>query len=95
MADRPTFPDLVTPVELAELLKVPIQTVYYWVWKKEIPFFKIGRRLRFDAHAVLKEFISRSSKAHPCLAMGADLETQPDCSLTIEDPSHAQLRRKE
>lgn len=34
--------------ELSDILKVSIHTIYYWVNKKEIPYYKIGRHLRFS-----------------------------------------------
>lgn len=53
--------DLCTPKELATLLKVPSKTIYYWVSKKEIPYIRVGRHLRFDAEQVLRHFVDNSA----------------------------------
>lgn len=38
-----------TPVDLAELLGVPVETVYQWRRKRiGPPGFRVGRHLRFD-----------------------------------------------
>lgn len=35
-------------VELENYLGVSRNTIRYWVWKREIPFFRFGRRIKFD-----------------------------------------------
>jgi excisionase family DNA binding protein len=41
---------LLTPEDLAELLGVPVKTLYAWRHKSEgPPAYRIGRHLRFDA----------------------------------------------
>lgn len=44
------------PKELAKLLGVPINTIYYWVSKKQIPFVKMGKHNRFNFQEVLEFF---------------------------------------
>ncbi|MER5462803.1 helix-turn-helix domain-containing protein [Streptomyces sp. NPDC002668] len=42
-----------TPVDLADLLGVPIETVYQWRRKRTGPRgFRVGRHLRFDPQDV-------------------------------------------
>ena len=40
--------NLVGPKEIAEYLNVSINTIYSWVHIRNIPFFKIGRLVKFD-----------------------------------------------
>lgn len=49
--------------EMAELLNVSQKTIYYWVARKEIPFLKVGRHLRFESAAVLNYFATNSRDA--------------------------------
>jgi excisionase family DNA binding protein len=58
-----TFANLCTPKELALLLKVPEKTIYYWVSRKDIPYIKIGRHLRFKAHLVLQAFEAKTEES--------------------------------
>lgn len=48
------------PKELAKLLGVPINTIYYWVSKKQIPVVKMGKHNRFNYQEVL-EFFKKSN----------------------------------
>ncbi|MGY0491474.1 helix-turn-helix transcriptional regulator [Streptomyces sp. WG-D5] len=42
-----------TPVDVAELLAVPVETVYQWRRKRTGPKgFRVGRHLRFDPEDV-------------------------------------------
>lgn len=42
-----------TPADLAELLGVPVSTVYQWRYQRTGPQgFRVGRHLRFDPKAV-------------------------------------------
>ncbi len=45
--------------ELAQLLGVPVNTIYYWIHKKKIPVIKMGKHNRFNYEDVL-EFFKRS-----------------------------------
>ncbi|MFJ3512107.1 helix-turn-helix transcriptional regulator [Streptomyces luteogriseus] len=49
-----SLPDrYLTPVDLADLLGVPVETVYQWRRKQIGPRgFRVGRHLRFDAEDV-------------------------------------------
>lgn len=40
--------NLVGPKEIAEYLDVSINTIYSWVNMRKIPFFKMGRLVKFD-----------------------------------------------
>jgi predicted DNA-binding transcriptional regulator AlpA len=43
-----------TPADVADLLGVPIDTVYQWRYKRTgPPGFRVGRYLRYDPQAVL------------------------------------------
>ena len=39
---------LVGPKEVAEYLNVSINTIYSWISMRKVPFFKIGRLVKFD-----------------------------------------------
>lgn len=49
---------------LSKALRVPVQTIYYWVSRGEVPAIKIGRHLRFDYSEVLDHFRQSSSRSH-------------------------------
>lgn len=56
MSDSTTvgFPRLLTVVEVAEILAVPVSTVHHWALRGEgPPSFKVGKHRRFDAETVL------------------------------------------
>jgi excisionase family DNA binding protein len=44
--------DLLTPAQLCEWLGVSMKTVYGWTSRREIPFIKLGRLLRFDREVI-------------------------------------------
>ena len=46
--------ELLTPEEVAHLLKVPKATVYKWVHQRKIPHVKVGRHLRFVKAEILE-----------------------------------------
>jgi excisionase family DNA binding protein len=46
-------PSLIDTKELSRLLNISRGTLYNWVWKRRIPFLKVGRCLRFDYQEVL------------------------------------------
>ena len=53
--DTPREKDtLVTVDELALFLKVEVETVYRLVRARRIPFYKIGKRLRFNIPEMLE-----------------------------------------
>lgn len=56
---------LLTIQELATHLKVPVKTIYYWVHRREIPYLKVGKHLRFNANHVIQCFESKACSARP------------------------------
>lgn len=51
---------------LAEYLDVPIMTVRDWVYKRQIPFVKVGRHIRFQPSDVQRWLSERShGNGHP------------------------------
>jgi len=48
--------EFITVNELSLLLNIPVGTIYYWTSKKQIPFIKFGRHIRFDYEKVLEHF---------------------------------------
>jgi len=47
---------LISANDLAERLGIQCQTVYLWVRQKRIPFFRVGRLVKFDEQEVLAHF---------------------------------------
>jgi excisionase family DNA binding protein len=48
------LPELLSVVELADYLGVPVSTIHYWRGKEEgPPGFKVGKQLRFRAADVV------------------------------------------
>ncbi len=61
---RSGLPDrYLTPVDIAEIFRVPIETVYQWR-KKRIgpPGFRVGRHLRYDP-ADLRTYVTQLKNA--------------------------------
>ena len=52
--------NLLTVQEVAEMLKISVSTLYRWVHKREIPFVKLGGKLRFNEDEI-KTFILQNS----------------------------------
>lgn len=50
---------LLTIKEASEYLRISEKGIYNMVWRREIPFVKIGRRIRFDIQD-LDDWISRN-----------------------------------
>lgn len=44
------------PKELAQKLNVPVNTIYYWVSRKKIPYIKMGKHNRFSYQEVMECF---------------------------------------
>jgi predicted DNA-binding transcriptional regulator AlpA len=66
MSDR--LPDrYLTPLDIAELFGVPLETVYGWRKKRTgPPAFRIGKHLRYDptaVHAYIRELTQRQNAA--------------------------------
>jgi len=43
---------LIGTVKLAQYLDVSINTVYFWVYQRKIPHYKIGKYVRFDPREI-------------------------------------------
>ena len=50
------------PKELAEKLNVSVNTIYYWVHKKEIPYVKMGKHNRFCYEEVMNYFFKKTKE---------------------------------
>lgn len=46
--------EIYTIDELSEYLKTPKGTIYWLTYKKRIPYFKVGKRLRFRKSTIEK-----------------------------------------
>ncbi|MEE2670298.1 MAG: helix-turn-helix domain-containing protein [Bdellovibrionota bacterium] len=51
-----------SPKELAILLNVPVNTIYYWISKNEIPYIKMGKHIRFSYDEVMEHFKVKTIK---------------------------------
>lgn len=51
---------LLTVEEIAKLFQTSTSTIYRWVHKREIPFVKLGGKLRFSQDAI-QEYIKKNS----------------------------------
>lgn len=51
---------LLTVEEIAELFQTSTSTIYRWVHKREIPFVKLGGKLRFSPDTI-QEYIKKNS----------------------------------
>jgi len=78
--------------EMAEFLRVPKKTLYHWVHRREIPFTKVGRHLRFIPVDVV-EFFRRQTPQSPCYD-GFSLIQDPLRSLTTGKGSHGGTRKE-
>jgi excisionase family DNA binding protein len=76
------FERLVGLEELASLLSVSKRTLYYWVTRREVPFAKIGKHIRFSPSEVVKFFKEKSEQTAPC-TMDSLLVDKGFRSLTI------------
>ena len=54
MKDFKKFPEIMTPEELAEYLRVSRQTIYNLLWRGEIPGMKVGTHWRLKKTDVEK-----------------------------------------
>ncbi|PIP96098.1 MAG: excisionase [Bdellovibrio sp. CG12_big_fil_rev_8_21_14_0_65_39_13] len=62
MIETTTERILLNSKELAIKLGVPVNTVYYWVSKNEIPYIKAGKHNRFDYEEVMAYFKQKTQK---------------------------------
>lgn len=51
---------LLTIKDVSKILKISESTLYRWVHKKEIPFVKLGGKLRFSQDKI-QEYIKKNS----------------------------------
>ena len=62
MIETTTERILLNSKEVATKLGVPLNTVYYWVSKNEIPYIKAGKHNRFDYEEVMAHFKQKTQK---------------------------------
>ncbi len=48
--------NLISANEIANVLGIQCQTVYLWVRQQRIPFYRVGRLVKFDEEEVLARF---------------------------------------
>lgn len=48
------FPTLIGIDELASLLRIQKGTIYNWIYRRKIPYVKVGRLVRFDLNEITK-----------------------------------------
>lgn len=48
--------NLISANEIATVLGIQCQTIYLWVRQKRIPFYRVGRLVKFDEDEVLARF---------------------------------------
>lgn len=53
---------LISAGEIAERLGIQCQTVYLWVRQRRIPFYRVGRLVKFDELEVLERFKGEADK---------------------------------
>jgi excisionase family DNA binding protein len=51
-----------SPKELAKLVNVPVNTIYYWISKDKIPYIKMGKHIRFSYDEVMEHFKVKMTK---------------------------------
>ncbi len=64
---------LLTPKQLSELLQVDLSTVYLWTHTEFLPFYKLGRSVRFAESEVLEWVRQRKRKSAGRPAMKYDI----------------------
>lgn len=66
--------DVLTPVELSKLLKVKPTTIYQWMRRKDLdgalPYFRVGRFLRFSRAEVFAWMHARRNAGDPHAHVG-------------------------
>jgi excisionase family DNA binding protein len=65
----------ITPKEVGERLKVPVRTVFDWIYKGQLPAIKAGRQWRIKEADVLA-FLEASTKK-PTPRVGTPRRDQP------------------
>jgi excisionase family DNA binding protein len=88
--------ELMTPGEVASHLKVSVGTIYYWVSRREIPFIRVGRHLRFQLANVIESFALKSDDSmFTCDLRSRQVSRHPLRSLKTKDMNRADLHKKE
>ncbi len=54
--------DYLNPKELAERINVPVNTIYFWISREEIPFTKMGKHIRFSLPEVMEFFKQKTQE---------------------------------
>ena len=84
---------LLTLTEVSSMLRIPKNTIYYWVHLNEIPYLKIGRHLRFNEASVLDFFKDKTRDSRPaCRPLTELLKDRPWYG---EKPLHGSLKTEE
>lgn len=95
---------LSTPQETAVALGVSLKTIYYWVGRREIPFLRVGRHLRFNICNVIEYFQAKTDALNPACRLDPGL-VKPNSivgkgsrpsrsSLAIRDGSFAETEKE-
>ena len=66
---------LLTPKQLSELLQVDQSTVYLWTHTEFLPFYKLGRSVRFAEGEVLEWVNQRKRKSSGRATMKYDINS--------------------
>ena len=56
------YDNLIGKEKLSQYLNVPIKTVSAWVYKRQIPFLKIGRHIRFRFDPDILDWLNERKK---------------------------------
>ena len=79
-----------TPLEVAELLKITKNTVYELIKRGELPSYKIGKKIRIDMHDVEEYINSQKSNSKPsnnCNITNSPLNTNIN-NINVKAESH-------
>jgi excisionase family DNA binding protein len=55
---------LLTPEELGNVLGVSVHTIYQWTSKRQIPFMKVGKLIRFSEMEIQKWLEANKLETH-------------------------------
>jgi excisionase family DNA binding protein len=85
---------MLTVEQLAAKLQRPVGTIYYWVSRKEIPFEKHGRQLRFDYESVREHFRRKTEESRWSCPIAQTPIKPESCSLKIRVASRAESQKE-
>lgn len=81
-----TGTDSTALIDLKYSKAVPLSTIYYWTSRKEIPFLKVGRHVRFNLEKVLEFLEERTQYENlACNPLGNRIKTRFSRSLKTEE----------